>query len=105
MRFPLRILIRVLTPDGVPAPGMFVNIRVRMKRKNDYDLAFGPSDGNGEITVTGEDIVKEARQVANFFLMDYADIKADSTGEIMVRTFVADDVRRAILAYREFARV
>lgn len=99
---PASVRVRV-TAEGQAIPGMFINARVRMKRKNDYDLPFGPTNGSGEITITREDLLREARKLSEFFLMDYSDIERENTGEIVITVFDAADVDRAITAHNDFA--
>src|SRR5687768_72690 len=103
MTLPRWIRIRV-TANGAAARHMFVKVRVRMRRKNDYYLGFGPSDEDGQIAISQADLVSRAREELNFFVMDYAEIEKEHTGEIAVAIFEAEQIDRAIAAYDGFAK-
>jgi hypothetical protein len=104
MTLPKQIDTQVLTRDGQPAPGMFIKVRLRMPRKNDYHLVFGPSDAQGRITVTHDRLLAEARREAEFFLMDYGDA-AEAADEVSVTPLSSDDLDRAISAHDLYAQV
>lgn len=102
MTLPNRIKARITT-DGIPVPDMFISAKVKMNRKNDYDLAFGPTDEAGEITVSKKEILEEAKKLADLFIMDYVGVESHHAGDVLVTVFDASDIDRAITAYEMFA--
>jgi hypothetical protein len=76
-----------------------------MSRKNDFGLAFGPSDAEGRIEIRRDDLLREADKERQLFLMDYGDPEADFTGKIVVDILSRPAVERALKAYQFYRNV
>ena len=75
-----------------------------MSQKNPYQLAFGPSNSEGNIRVTADQIRKEALKVNQLFVMDYAPLEAFWTGTIRIVPLNREALQRALSAARLFRR-
>ena len=84
--------------------GMFAFLKFVMARKNSFDLLFGPSDARGEIEVTRDRVLNEARKSMELFVMDYVDIESHWTGKLQVTPMNRQATTRALSAYRLFRR-
>jgi len=84
--------------------GMFAFLKFVMARKNSFDLLFGPSDAEGGIEVTRDQVLNEARKSMELFAMDYMDIESYWTGKLQVTPMNREAVTRALSAYRLFRR-
>ena len=104
MTLPSRIVVRV-TANGHAVGGMFICIKLKMSVRNDFDLVFGPTDDEGGIIVTRENLLSEADKDRSFFLMDYGDPEQDFTGEIIVTALNRESLERALTAYEMFSKV
>jgi hypothetical protein len=97
--------IRIATKiNGREAPGMFAMLKFVMAKKNSYNLVFGPSDAKGQIEVTRDQILSEARKTKELFLMDYADIESFWTCKLLVTLMSREAIQRALSASRLFRR-
>jgi hypothetical protein len=56
-----------------------------MRRKNSYRFSLGPTDAEGELRITAEQLSGMARNINSFFLMDYVGLDAGWTGEIIIK--------------------
>jgi hypothetical protein len=101
MKLPERVDIRVAA-DGKPAPGMFVCVTLRMARKNDFALGFGPSDQDGRVRISREDLLQEAEKERRFFIMDYGHPEEDFGGELVIKPLNRDDLAKATAAYEVY---
>jgi len=104
MKLPERIYIRILA-DGRPVAGMFALVTIRTTRKNEFGLGFGPTDENGGLVISREDLLREAEKERRLFITDYGHPEDDFTGEIVVRALNRDALQRAIAAYDAFQKV
>ena len=86
------MLIRC-TADGEILPGAFVTVRVPMWSKNQYMLVFGPSDAEGFIRVSGDELAAQAQAVQAAFPMDYMTFPGDWTGGLGVEVLDAAGVQ------------
>ena len=102
MSLPSVIEFQLTDAAGRPASGAFVFIRLKMPKKNDFDLLFGPANASGRILVTQEDLVREGRKDTNFFIMDYAD-PTQATGEYTAAVATPEDLDRALQGFEKFA--
>lgn len=102
MNLPAEIRIRVVA-DGKPLHGAFVLVTLRMRRKSDFGLAFGPADKAGLIRVERGDLLREAEKERRMFIMDFAHPETDFSGRITVTPMNLEAIDRAILAERSFA--
>jgi hypothetical protein len=86
---------------GEPLAGAWVDLRLLMRRKNDYRLPFGPTDAYGARSVTRAAIERMSIEQRTG-LMDYMAL-GDSTGEIVITAFNLDAVRRDEEGHRVWA--
>ncbi len=103
-RLPDALHVR-LRANGVPVSGLFVLVRVKAARKNDFSSLHGPSGADGRVTATRERIVAEAGRDAQLFLMDYGHPEADAAGELEVTPLDRQATERALAAYELFRAV
>jgi hypothetical protein len=96
---PAQVSIRC-TADGEPLAWAFVTVQLPMWSKNQYALVFGPSDGNGVIRVSGDELAAQARAEQDAFPMDYATFPADWSGAIGVEVLDQAGVQRLREAMR-----
>lgn len=96
--------VRVLV-NGELAPGMFIITRIMTSRKNDFGLGFGPTDVQGQLAITRDDLLREAEKDKRFFIMDYGDPEADFSGELVVSPLNSDALERAVEAYHLYKEV
>ena len=104
MKLPERIAIRVLA-DGRPVAGVFASVTIRTTRKNDFGLGFGPTNEDGGLVISREDLLREAEKERRLFIMDYGHPEDDFTGEIVVRALNREALQRAIAAYDAYHQV
>lgn len=78
---------------------MFVRIGIKTSFKNDFGFAFGPTNKDGIILITREDLREAARKEKAVAMMDFGDPEYDATGDLEVRTLNRDALERAIKAY------
>jgi hypothetical protein len=100
MRLPtwLKLICRA---DGAPTRGMFVTVRLKMSRKNDFSVLAGPTDEHGAAVLTREEIDRSVEWDRNTFVMDYTGL-GDSTGEIVISPLSRKELHRAMDAYKLF---
>jgi hypothetical protein len=91
--------------SGQQMRGMFVTLKFLVARKNPYNLVFGPSDEQGRIVVTRDQIIGEAKKSLDLFLMDYGDLETEWTGKLRVTPMNRESIERALSAVRLFRRV
>jgi hypothetical protein len=65
-----------------------------MWSKNQYSLVFGPSDSDGSIRASGDELAERARAVVDAFPMDYTTFPDDWTGGLGVEVLDAAGVQR-----------
>jgi len=104
MRLPERLEVRVLV-DGTPTVGMFVCVTIRMTRKNDFGLGFGPTNEEGELMISREDLLREAEKERRLFIMDYTHPEDDFAGEVVVTPLNREALAQAITAYDTYQQV
>jgi hypothetical protein len=81
---PSRLEIFLSLRDQALAGG-WVFVDLPMYRKNSYRLFFGPTDDDGLVVITREELAEQARKTNNFFVMDYVGLGPDWTGEVSLR--------------------
>jgi hypothetical protein len=91
-----------VSSSGRPVSGLFVRVRIATSRKNDFANGFGPSDAAGNISVTREDLLREAERDRNLFIMDYGHPEHDYAGCIDVTPMNREALIRALDAYHQF---
>jgi hypothetical protein len=74
-------------------------------RKNSYAIVSGPSDQQGKVTITYEEIKRQADSQLELALMDFDPIDKAFSGEISVKVMSYDDIQDAISAYDLFKSV
>lgn len=102
MHLPEQLSIRVLG-DGRPLQGMFAVVEVDMRVKNNFYFLFGPSDSEGRIQVSREQLLQEEKKALSFALMDYRGLEGWATGRVFVRTLNRDGIDAALKAYDKFS--
>ena len=90
---PSRVVIRC-TADDEPFVGAYVIVSLPMWSKNQYALLFGPSDERGLISISADDLTRQARHEEAAFPMDYVSFPAKWAGGIGAEILDADGVQR-----------
>ena len=103
MNVPSRIKMTAYIQDRASA-GMFAFLSFGMSRKNAHHFIFGPSNAEGQIEVTGQQILKESRKNQDLFIMDYAHLPSFWTGSITVSPMNREALQRALYACRLFRK-
>lgn len=101
MKIPEKTTITV-TAEGKPLAGVPVKLVFMMEKKNHHSFVFGPSDQSGTISVSNNEITREARKTMELFLMDYAEIETWWTGRMRVMPMNRESIKAALSAYRRF---
>lgn len=91
---PDRIHIEVQS-RGQPLAGMLVLTRLIMREKSDYFGIFGPTNDLGFLTITREELLREAKTAHDFFEGEFADPLAACAGLIEVRVLDEAGIERA----------
>src|SRR5262245_19992212 len=87
---------------GRPVSHMLAMFRFVMAQKNPYNFAFGPSDRNGQIHVKNDQILAEAKNSRELFLMDYTDIECAWTGQLIMTPMNREAIKRALKAFKTY---
>lgn len=87
---------------GRPAPGMLVLFKFLALKKSPFDFVFDPSDAQGKIEVSRDQILLEARKTIDLFPMDHWNIEADWNGVLRVTPMNREALARALSAIRLF---
>jgi len=101
---PDRLAITTLL-DGHALPSQMVMVTLGMEQKNDYALAFGPTDSCGRIEIASKQLVDAATEERRLFMMDYLDLEAGFTGSITLTVLDLASLDRAIAAWNMFRGV
>ena len=88
--------------DGVAASGILVLVTVKMSRKNHFQLIVGPSDTNGQITVSRTAIHSEIALIQDRFPMDYASVSDAFAGQLEIRPLTLRQIQSAIDACQQW---
>ncbi len=97
---PDRIHIEVRSRDR-PLEGMLVLTRIIMREKNDYFGIFGPTNDLGFLTLTKEELLREAAHTRAYYENDFADPTTSFGGLIEVRVLDETGLARAVAAHDE----
>ena len=101
MGVPSKLEITIIV-GGQPTTGMLVMLKFFTARKNPYQLVFGPSNEQGKIEVSRDQILSEARKTADLFPMDHWNIEVDWSGVLQVTPMNRESLGRALSAMRLF---
>lgn len=103
--FPKSCLLTITCrADGIEQEGLLVSLSLRMRRKNDFRMIFGPSDPSGQITVNSNEIESEVESAYTLFPMDYGDI-SEFKGEVVLAVLDCPQLESAIRAFDLFHKV
>jgi hypothetical protein len=85
--------------------GLFVQVQIETAFKNDFWSTFGPTDSEGSVAFSRDDLLRRGDQDRTLFLMDYGHPEIDYTGHMEVHPMGREALRRAIDAYHQFQQV
>jgi hypothetical protein len=88
-----------------PVTGLMLLAEFTTVRKNSYGIVFGPSDQEGQASLTYEELKRRADSQLELGLMDFDPIDKAFSGEISVKVMNYDDIQKAIIAYDLFESV
>jgi hypothetical protein len=80
--------------NGDPMPGAYATLRLPMWNKNQYVLLFGPSDDEGMIRVSGDELTRRANAEQAMFPMDYATFPAQWSGGLGAEVLTLEGVEQ-----------
>lgn len=87
---------------GVPVRGACISLSLKMGLKNDVSMILGPTDEDGSITVSLEELQARSRETASDFPMDY---RPDTwTRKVEARAMTRSDIERFEVGYQEWWR-
>ncbi len=81
---------------------MLVLLKFLASKRNPFDFVFGPSDAQGKIEVSRDQILSEARKTIDLFPMDHWNIEVDWTGVLRATPMNRESLGRALSAVRLF---
>jgi hypothetical protein len=95
------------TADDAPAARLMILVHLRMRRKNPHTAVVGPTHANGEETVSGVELKREADAAVELFPTDYEPLDSPDgfAGEIEVRPMTLDQLGAAIRAFDLYSQV
>ena len=102
-RLPSKLYI-TCSVNGRPLPNELVCVTIKTNRRNDFPLIFGPTNQNGHITVTREELIGQAMDEKKVAQMDFGDPEYDFTGDIEITPLGLQDIDNALGAYRLFRK-
>jgi len=88
-----------------PIADLMLLIELKTVRKNAYNIIAGPSDQEGVVVITYDEIMKQAGKQLELALMDFDPIEKAFTGDISVKVMSYEDLKNAIGAYELFKSV
>jgi hypothetical protein len=97
---PDAIHVRV-SSRSAPISSLLVLTRIVMHELNDYWGVFGPTDVNGVLTVTRDELLESARVTREFYQEEFADVETHLAGLIEVRIMDEAALDRALEAADE----
>ncbi len=90
--------------DGKPIKGLLCLLTAETNYKNSFSLVVGPSNSDGLMSVTKEDILAKANEDARMFLMDYGDPLECITGSFTAIPMNLSKLNAAKNAYKSFRK-
>lgn len=91
----------VITARGRWSEGMAVNLRIHMRRKNDYNLIVF-LDRRGRAEVGRKELLRSVREDGASFPMDYVGLASAYAGRLTARVLGHEGVDRALEAHSMF---
>jgi hypothetical protein len=98
-QLPDRVLVRCSLGDE-PFEGAWLRLTLGVTRKNPFHLVIGPSDAQGWIIVTRDDLLSEARKYTELSPMDYGHPQGDWDGRLIVKLLGVRDIDAALEGHR-----
>jgi hypothetical protein len=88
----------VVSAQTLPLPGLLVLTRIVMQELNDYWGVFGPTDGQGMLSIKRNELLASAHATQAFLPEEFADPLTHGAGLIEVRILDEVGIGRAIEA-------
>jgi hypothetical protein len=85
-----------------PVPGAWVTATLHMNDKTDFVSFHGPADDEGQVVVTGEDILQWTKRNRAFAPNDYLDPEEEWAGRLTLAPLTPEAARAAIKFYKMF---
>jgi len=99
---PEQLVFELSTTVHLPITGVFISLLAKTDYKNSFSFLFGPSDREGKIAISWEEIVKRANETAQFWIMDYGSFEKTFIGELEVGFADEGRLKRALKAYSDY---
>jgi hypothetical protein len=91
------IRVQVATRTA-PLPSLLVLTRIVMHELNDYWSVHGPTDEQGVLRITRDDLLRNAATTKSFYEDEFADVETQLAGLIEVRVLDEAGIERALEA-------
>jgi hypothetical protein len=82
------------------AQNYLVKIILITEQKNNYTFIVGPSNEEGDISITKAELIRRASTTLNLALMDYISLEECFSGEVQTTIMSSSDIDSAIEAYK-----
>jgi hypothetical protein len=82
--------------------GLIVRVEIGVRRKNTFRVWSGPSDGDGHVILSRNDMLNQAQRDREFSPMDYGDPEADFSSAITASIATSENIESAVVAYETF---
>jgi len=96
----MRFLVEM---EGIPIPGILLTVTFKVTRKNHHGQIHGPSDAKGIVEVRIQEVLSQAKEDCNLFMMDYMPLESVFSGTIEVSVMDEEDIVGALHAYDMFS--
>jgi len=101
VQLPQKLQVHI-SAAGEPVPGMLASARIETNFKSDFYVVIGPTDKDGNASVTREEMLDQALECSKLFVMDYGHPETSASGRIEISVKLLPDIERALEAYEMF---
>jgi len=95
-------LICQATLNGKPVVGVMIHAGFGVIAKNAYHFIIGPTNHDGCVVITKDEVLKYADEQSKFGLMDYVNLRGGFSGEISLKVVNPAELVAALAAYDTF---
>jgi hypothetical protein len=93
-------LICQATLDGCSVAGVMIRAGFGVVAKNAYAFIFGPTNHDGCVVITRDEVIKRADEELNGAIMDYVPLKGGFSGDISLRAIGPEEIQQALKGYK-----
>ena len=81
-----------------------IHLTLCTNSKNNYSFIIGPTDSEGEVSISKNEIINRANNTLKLAIMDYDILEENFTGEIKAKTMNKTDIGNAFAAYEIYGK-